>query len=127
MNILLNEPIQVEELIDRYGQTRFDCVEILNLQVGELPTSGSFDSLLTKFLPGTPVVLLASGGHFLNVVEVADQAGVAVKMSYAGREMGACCQKGKITQTIDFSYPFLRTLPPREVFRMALERSSTGH
>ena len=55
--------------------------------------------------------MLASSEHFLNIVEeFADQAEVAVKIGYAESEMELVLSKGQITQTIDFSYPFLRTL-----------------
>ena len=52
---------EVEELIDRYGRTRFDCVEILNLpDAAELPFASEIfcDSLLAQVFAGYP------GGDF---------------------------------------------------------------
>ncbi|MGB0646523.1 MAG: hypothetical protein ACPGQS_05065 [Bradymonadia bacterium] len=107
---------EVDELVDRYGRTRFDCVEILNLpDVAEMPFASEVfcDSLLARFLPGIPVEIfvLASSEHFINIIEeYADQAGVVVDVRHAQSEAKLVLSKGDITQTIDFSYPFLRTL-----------------
>ena len=107
---------EVMELADRYGRTRFDCAEVLNIDDAQaLPFASEMfcASMLERYLPGADVevFVLASSECFVAMIEeFADQAEVDVKIKHLQSQTYLTLSKGAIVQTIDLAYPFLRTL-----------------
>jgi hypothetical protein len=108
--------LEVTELADRYGRTRFDCAEVLNeSDVDTLPFASEMfcASMLERYLPGAlvEVFVLASSECFVAMIEeFADQAEVEVQVKHRQSKTYLTLSKGTIVQTIDLAYPFLRTL-----------------
>ena len=106
----------VEELADRYGRTRFDCVEILNADIAdELPFAAEVFShdLLRRYLPSesVEVFVLASSESFLAMVEeFADQDAVVATLIEEASETHLQLSLGPVAHRVAFAYPFLRTL-----------------
>ena len=106
----------VEELADRYGRTRFDCVEILNADIAdELPFAAEVFShdLLRRYLPSesVEVFVLASSESFLAMVEeFADQDAVVATLIEEASETHLQLSRGPVAHRVAFAYPFLRTL-----------------
>lgn len=113
---LEREDPAIQELADRYGRTRFDCVEILNTSDADaLPFAAEMfaNELIANYLPNLSVELfvLASSECFFSMIEeYADQHGVELQLEHGRDASQIKLRVGGIAHQIEFAYPFLRTL-----------------